>query len=441
MEPVFPVFAFLGFILSLVPLYWQFEAWNVGVIWYIFWTSLSCLTEYFNSVVWAGNTVNSAPAWCEISIRIMMAASVGLPAASLCINRRMYQIANMPPTASLGEAEKRRAIITDSLICGLFPALYAGLQIVVQRNRFDILEDVGCIPDLYDSLPTYFISLMWPLVLGFGSIAYCSLSMHAFAASRANLSELLSAHNNLTPGWYMRMSGLALTTALLAIPLALLTIVTLATASDLSTEVSGDVAQFDFGVIGQIPRALWAANENIRATVELTRWFGPACALALFAFLGLAEEARSNYVRGCAEVSKSCRKMVARVRGPPKHKPIKLAAFKRRPNVPISVPTASSIGSMADFFIDTVAQPATEIGLHTTFSAPSAASEFSLIPATRSSTDPTQLREALYTGWHSRSRECDPAYEEIYGRPIQIKTLDDPAPSAAPSTPRGRTLV
>ncbi|KAJ7433665.1 pheromone A receptor-domain-containing protein [Mycena galericulata] len=373
MEPVFPVFAFLGFILSLVPLYWQFEAWNAGVIWYIFWTSLSCLTQYFNSVVWAGNTVNSAPAWCEISIRIMMAASVGLPAASLCINRRMYQIANMPPTASLGEAEKRRAIITDSLICGLFPALYAGLQIVVQRNRFDILEDVGCIPDLYDSLPTYFISLI--------------LSMHAFAASRANLSELLSAHNNLTPGWYMRMSGLALTTALLAIPLALLTI--------------------------------------------LTRWFGPACALALFAFLGLAEEARSNYVRGCAEVSKSCRKMVARVRGPPKHKPIKLAAFKRRPNVPISVPTASSIGSMADFFIDTVAQPATEIGLHTTFSAPSAASEFSLIPATRSSTDPTQLREALYTGWHSR---------KIYGRPIQIKTLDDPAPSAVPSTLAGCLL-
>ncbi|KAJ7436163.1 pheromone receptor Rcb2 B44 [Mycena galericulata] len=441
MDPVFPVFAFLGFILSLVPLYWQFEAWNAGVIWYIFWTSISCLTQYFNSVVWAGNTVNSAPAWCEISIRIMMAAWVGLPAASLCINRRMYQIASMPPTANLGEAEKRRAIITDSFICGLFPALYTGLQIVVQRNRFDILEDVGCIPDLYDSLPTYFISLLWPLVLGVGSIAYCSLSMRAFAASRANLPELLAAYKHLTPGRYMRLSGLALTTVLLAVPLALLTIATRATASHLSTKVSGDIVPFDFGVIAQIPRALWAANENNRATVELTRWFGPACALAIFAFLGMAEEARSNYARGCDEVLKSCRKAVARVRGPPKPKPIKLAAFKRRPNVPISAPTPSRTGSMADLFIDPEVPPATEEGLHTTFSAPSAASEFSLIPARPSSTDPTQLREALYTGWHSRSRECDPAYEGIYGRPIPIKTSDEPAPSAAPSTPRGRTLV
>ncbi|KAJ7780206.1 Ste3-like pheromone receptor, partial [Mycena maculata] len=199
MDPIFPIFASLGFVLSLVPLYWQFEAWNAATVWYIAWTALACLTQYFNSVVWAGNTLNSAPAWCEISIRIMMTASVGLPAASLCINRRLYHIASVPPAAVVSDADKRRAIITDSFICGLFPVLYTGLQIIVQRRRFDILEDVGCVPDFFDSLSTYFISSMWPLVLSIGSIAYCVLSACAFASSRAGLAEFLSAHNNLTP--------------------------------------------------------------------------------------------------------------------------------------------------------------------------------------------------------------------------------------------------
>ncbi|KAJ7083641.1 pheromone A receptor-domain-containing protein [Mycena belliarum] len=116
-------------------------------------------------IVWAGNMINHAPAWCEISIRIMMGASVGLPAASLCINRRLYHIASVR-AVSISKAEKRRTIFIDSLICGLFPALYIAFQYIVPGHRFDIFQDIGCYPAFFNSLPTYFISSMWPVIIG-----------------------------------------------------------------------------------------------------------------------------------------------------------------------------------------------------------------------------------------------------------------------------------
>ncbi|KAJ7661859.1 pheromone A receptor-domain-containing protein [Mycena rosella] len=293
--PLFPIFAFLGFLLPLIPLPWHFQAWNSGTCWYILWASLSCLNQFVNSLVWAGNTLNSAPAWCEISIRIMMGASVGLPAASLCINRRLYHIASVRDVV-VTAAEKRRAVLIDSLICGLFPAVYVAAQYIVQGHRFDIFEDIGCYPALFNSLPTYFISSMWPLIIGLVSGVYCTLSLRAFAARRASFAQFLSpgsTHAGLTPSRYLRLSALALTDLLLTVPLAALTINLTATRPAPSVSLAD--THFDFGRVGQVPHFLWAANESSRVAVELTRWASPACALVFFGFFGFAVEARRNY--------------------------------------------------------------------------------------------------------------------------------------------------
>lgn len=110
--PLFSIVSFIGFILSLIPLPWHLQAWNSGTCYFMMWSALACLNQFINSVVWAGNVKNHSPLWCEIcafdyslffsgsvwlaapAIRIIFAASVGLPASSLCINRRLYRIAS-----------------------------------------------------------------------------------------------------------------------------------------------------------------------------------------------------------------------------------------------------------------------------------------------------------------------------------------------------------
>ena len=46
-------------------------------------------------------------------------------------------------------------------------------------HRFDILEDVGCYPSIYNTLLAYFLVFMWPTLLGCVSFVFSGEStMH-----------------------------------------------------------------------------------------------------------------------------------------------------------------------------------------------------------------------------------------------------------------------
>lgn len=45
-------------------------------------------------------------------------------------------------------------------------------DVVVQPHRFDILEDIGCYPAIYNTLPAYFLYFMWAPLLGLASFVY-----------------------------------------------------------------------------------------------------------------------------------------------------------------------------------------------------------------------------------------------------------------------------
>jgi len=111
----FTVFAAIGFILSVVPLYWHLEAWNVGTCAYMIWTAIACLIHFVGAIVWNGNAVNWAPVWCDISVRLQIANTIAWPACGLCIVRRLYYIAT-PTAVTTTQSEKRREMIIDLLI-------------------------------------------------------------------------------------------------------------------------------------------------------------------------------------------------------------------------------------------------------------------------------------------------------------------------------------
>lgn len=90
-------------------------AWNTGTCLFIIWSGLSCLNQFINSIVWRDNAINWAPVWCDISTKFIIGSSVAIPAASLCINRRLYHIATVR-TVTVSSEEKRRAVLVDLAI-------------------------------------------------------------------------------------------------------------------------------------------------------------------------------------------------------------------------------------------------------------------------------------------------------------------------------------
>ncbi|KAJ7034241.1 fungal pheromone STE3G-protein-coupled receptor, partial [Mycena alexandri] len=298
--PLFSVFTFLGFVCVLIPLPWHFRTWNSGACFYIMWSGLACLNQFVNSIVWANDSINHAPVWCDISIRISLAASVGIPAASLCINRRLYQIARAKPD-TITAAQNRRSVLSDSLVCVLFPLVYVALQYIVQSHRFDIYEQVGCFPVLSNTIPVYFLSMIWPPLIAFASAVYSILSLHAFRASRAAFNEFLdpatTALPELTVSRYLRLMVLAATAILVITPLSILALWTTLTATPLTTWHSLSITHLNFSRVDEIPASVWRASKPLAVALELTRWSAPLSALAFFALFGLAPEARQHYAR------------------------------------------------------------------------------------------------------------------------------------------------
>ncbi|KAG1793536.1 GPCR fungal pheromone mating factor [Suillus plorans] len=236
------------------------------------WAALSCLNQFINSIVWHNNAINWAPIWCDISIRIMLGAPVGIPAASLCINRRLYNIAKTHAVAFTDEA-KRRAILIDTLICVLFPMIVVALP--------------------------FFLSDSWPIIIGLVSSVYCGtpllggLLLFTFAVH--NSPVFLKSNKSLSASRYFRLMALAMTEILCTIPLASFIIWLNSAVHPVEPWISWENVHCDFSRVMQYPSVLWTTNYLLVVAIQLTRWLIVFCAFTFFAFFGFAAEARKNY--------------------------------------------------------------------------------------------------------------------------------------------------
>lgn len=299
---VFTAFAFLGFLMCTIPLPWHLEAWNTGTCLYMAWTAIACLNQFINSIVWNGNAINWAPVWCDISARIIVGTAVAIPAASLCINRRLYHIASVK-SVTITRAEKRRNIMIDLLIGLGLPILQMVLQYIPQGHRFDIFEDVGCFPFTYRTWVGLVIGSLPPIFIGLVSAVYAVLSIIAFNKSRSQFNEMLSSHNNLTSNRYVRLMCLAGVELLFTLPLAIY--------GTVMNYKDGHMPNFTwasthegFSRVDQIPAIYWRNIKMSAEGLELSRWSVVVCAIIFFGFFGFADEARKHYRLYASTVAK-----------------------------------------------------------------------------------------------------------------------------------------
>ncbi|EAU87392.2 pheromone B alpha 1 receptor [Coprinopsis cinerea okayama7 len=299
---VFSMFAFIGFLCCAIPFPWHLEAWNTGTCLYMFWTGLGCLFQFVNSIVWNRNAINWAPVWCDITARFIVGCSWAIPAASLCINRRLYHIASVR-SVTISRAEKRRAIMVDLAIGLGLPILGMILQYIPQGHRFNIFEDVGCYPFTYNT-PVAF-ALVWcpPVAIGLVSGVYCVLSIRNFWKRHNQFSELLSNHSNLTSNRYIRLMALAATDVLLTVPLGSWAI-SLNVSMGIHPWLGWEDTHRGFSRVDQFPAILWRSDKITEICIEFTRWNIVVCALVFFAFFGFADEARKHYKSAVSTVAK-----------------------------------------------------------------------------------------------------------------------------------------
>lgn len=292
---VFSAFSFITVVLALVPLPWHLEAWNTGTCLFMTWTALASLNFFINSIIWNGNVVNWAPVWCDISAKIIVGISVAFPAASLCINRRLYHIACVNRCVIPTRGEKLRAVCVDLAIGVGIPIIVMVLQYVVQGHRFNIFEDIGCYPFSYNTPLTFVLLDGPPTVISIVSGIYSVMTILLFQKRRTEFKEILSSNANLNSRQYFRLMALAGVLVVGSFPLTLALLCINATSSQIRPWISWEDTHFGFSRVDQFPSVVWRSNQATGAILELTRWLVVACGFIFFAFFGFADEALKHY--------------------------------------------------------------------------------------------------------------------------------------------------
>ncbi|KAI0053504.1 fungal pheromone STE3G-protein-coupled receptor [Auriscalpium vulgare] len=290
---VFSVFSFIGFILCAVPFWWHLEAWNTGTCLYMAWVGLGCLNYFINSLLWNNNLRNFAPVWCDISTHYMIMLNVAVPAASLCINRRLYKIATVK-AVMITRAEKRRNIMVDLAIGLGIPILQLPFQYIVAGHRYDLYEDFGPYWFTWNTVPAYPLSIAWPLAIGVVSAVYCSMTIYTFWKKNRQFSEMLSSNRNLNKSRYWRLMALAALEVCGTIPISIW-VICFNVSGGVNKWKSWSDTHWHFSKVEQIPSVIWKNDYHATVGIELTRWFCVLCAFLFFGFFGFADEARKHY--------------------------------------------------------------------------------------------------------------------------------------------------
>ncbi|RXW19569.1 hypothetical protein EST38_g6291 [Candolleomyces aberdarensis] len=301
-NPVYSTFALLGFLACAIPFPWHLEAWNTGTCLYMLWCGIGCLNLFINSIIWHGSAFNWSPVWCDISSRIILGCSFAIPAASLCINRRLYHIASCQ-AVTVSRAEKRRAVMVDMAIGLGYPCLMIALQYIVQGHRFNIFEDIGCFPFTYNTPVAFVLVHCQPVLIGLISAVYCAMSIRLFRQRDAQFKELLSGHRNLTHSRYVRLMLLAGIEMACTIPLGCWVIAVNVMAGVFPWLGWADT-HYGFSRVDKIPAIIWRNDPASNNGLEFTRWSVVVCAMVFFAFFGFADEARKNYRSAVETVAK-----------------------------------------------------------------------------------------------------------------------------------------
>ncbi|EIW76325.1 STE3-domain-containing protein [Coniophora puteana RWD-64-598 SS2] len=288
-------------------------AWNTGSVLYIIWTSVMCLAVAVNALVWNDNTENWAPVWCDISSRLILGGSVAIPAATLCINRRLHQILTL-------RYQRHRCVLnvaTDTCIGLGIPALVIGTYSVIQHYRFFLVENIGCYPSVGPWLASIPLNLVWPLLVTIISVVYSVFAIRAAIRQRNKFEHNLTGNNRLPTAHRSRnLMILCLIQNVYQLVVSIINLISMvpqgtsetgsfwpgwttvhANSSHVSSWLARPVPSTIAAQISPWTRTDWQGNPWVALSMYLFEWTYVVHALFYFALLGFTREAKTSYAR------------------------------------------------------------------------------------------------------------------------------------------------
>nr|AVI69659.1 pheromone receptor [Cyclocybe aegerita] len=287
-----PIGAFLAATLVLVPLPWHWRARNVPTLSIIAWLFFSNVIYGVNVIIWAGNVKIVVPVWCDITTKLQIGATMALPACCLCLCMHLERIASVRQVG-MSVKDKRRRMIFDGLMCWGIPIIYMALHYIVQGHRYDIVEDLGCRPSIYNSVQSILIVWLPPLILVTLTLVYSGLALFHFLQRRITFARHLQSSNSaLTTSRYFRLMAMA-TVQMFWGALLISINMWFTCRAGLRPWISWEDVHYNFSRVGLFPQML-IPKEVLRWTY-FSWWSIPASSVLFFMFFAFGQDAVKEY--------------------------------------------------------------------------------------------------------------------------------------------------
>ncbi|EPQ55604.1 STE3-like pheromone receptor [Gloeophyllum trabeum ATCC 11539] len=289
-HPEFPTIAFLCATLILLPLPWHWRAANVATLSIIVWLFVLNVIYGVDAVIWANNAEIVIPVWCDITTKIIVGGNFALPAACLCICIHLEQVSSLR-AARTTLPEKRRRQIIEALMCFGLPAVFMALHYIVQGHRFDIIEDFGCRPAIYASVPALILMWVVPLFLATLALGFAGCALMHFIQRRASFAKHLNSQAGLTTARYLRLIMMAVVEMVIGIAFTGYTV--WFNSANLQSWTGWADVHWHFSQIAQYPTIL--LPQMFLRTYTVLWWMVPVATLTFVAFFAFGEDAVNEY--------------------------------------------------------------------------------------------------------------------------------------------------
>ncbi|SJK97378.1 uncharacterized protein ARMOST_00630 [Armillaria ostoyae] len=296
---VFAVFSLVLFLLILVPTPCHAQPWNLGTLFFIFWLASSLIILFVDSV---GAT---AADWCDFSLRILVASSMGIPTSLMTITRRIWCISQLD--GPLQSSQTTFSAIFDIFLCVTIPVAGSLTQYAAQAHRFDIFLDAGCLPFTYDlTLSITFVNAP-SLILSIIAIGFSVTSLGTYKYLKPvshKYSPLADpSFPALSPQRYVRLLVLSVVVSVFNVAYHVTMIVLQATDRQI-IHLEG-INDSERSTVNVYPASVWRSVPRTAFGVEGNRWMFLITGLAFLALLGTGEDVRKHYRRLFAAVPKA----------------------------------------------------------------------------------------------------------------------------------------
>ncbi|KAG9086573.1 a-factor receptor [Ceratobasidium sp. 370] len=135
-----------------------------------------------------------------------------------------------------------------------------------------------------------------PILIGFASFIYASLTIRAFIKTRRQFSNILSdSGSNLSMSRYFRLMALAGTDMAFTTPLALYFLINSLIQTPPTPWISWEDVHEDIHEVWTWSRQELLASPLGMISLDLNRWALPGCAFVFFAYFGFSREAIDYY--------------------------------------------------------------------------------------------------------------------------------------------------